>query len=113
MQLPNAENARVDREKVTEYLLNRMHPDGAGKAVFFERLGFCAEQWQVLAEALRQHAEHRVADFVESEYGMRYAVDGAIETPCGRRPWVRSVWIIEKGGRQPRLVTAHPVQKLP
>ena len=109
MKLPNAENARVDRDKVIGYLLNRAHPDGAGKAAFFERFGFSTEKWQLLADALRQHGQHPVVNSVESEYGIRYTVDGEIETPDGRRPTVRSVWIVEQGGKRPRLVTAHPL----
>ena len=33
---------------------------------------------------------------VESEYGTRYSVDGLLETPDSRNPYVRTVWIIEK-----------------
>lgn len=43
MNLPNAKDARVDRVKIVGYLLNREHPDGSGKAAFFERFGFTAE----------------------------------------------------------------------
>jgi len=35
MRLPNAHFAVVDREKITEYLLNSEHPDNGGKAAFF------------------------------------------------------------------------------
>jgi len=34
MKLPHASAALVDREKITEYLLNREHPDNGGKADF-------------------------------------------------------------------------------
>jgi len=53
MRLPNAEDARVDREKLTDYLLCVSHPDGASKAEFFARLGFRLEDWAALADALR------------------------------------------------------------
>jgi hypothetical protein len=56
MRLPNAERALVEREKVESYLLNPAHPDNGGKASFFISLGFCADKWPVLAEALRQLA---------------------------------------------------------
>jgi hypothetical protein len=52
MKLPNAENAIVEHEKITDYLLNAAHPDNGGKAVFFEALGFGREEPQALAEAL-------------------------------------------------------------
>ncbi len=48
---------------------------------------------------------------VDSPYGKRYSVDGAIETPDNRqpRPKVRTVWILETGVETLRLITAHPV----
>lgn len=53
LNLPNAHLAIVDREKITDYLLNPAHPDNGGKAKFFLGLAFTAEQWQAFAEALR------------------------------------------------------------
>lgn len=111
MKLPNAERACVDREKLTDYLLCFSHPDGGSKAEFFARFGFRVEDWQVLAEALRRHgADNDVVNTVDSAYGPRYAVDGPLETPDGRNPLVRTVWIIEKGSAGPRLITAHPLE---
>ena len=108
MLLPGAHQARVDQKKVIEYLLNREHPDGQSKAEFFQRFGFRSESWQVLAEALRNHAvEHAVSKTVESAYGTRYLVEGPLPTPDGRRPNVRTVWVVEKGTSIPRLVTAY------
>jgi len=68
----------------------------------------------MLAAALKAQARsHAVASMVESSYGKRYSVDGAIETPDNRqpRPTVRTVWILETGSRAPRLITAYPVQE--
>ena len=111
MRLPNAERARVDREKLTDYLLCVSHPDGGSKAEFLARFGFRVDDWEVLAEALRRHGAHSdVVNSVDSAYGMRYAVDGPLETPDGRKPLVRTIWIIEKGSARPRLITAHPLE---
>ncbi|MDO9318039.1 MAG: DUF4926 domain-containing protein [Gammaproteobacteria bacterium] len=38
--LSNADKARVDKSKITEYLLSPSHPDGWSKAKFFSSLGF-------------------------------------------------------------------------
>jgi len=46
---------------------------------------------------------------VRSEYGVRYCVEGPIETPSGVRPNIRTVWIIEEGVSEPRLITAYPI----
>jgi hypothetical protein len=101
----------VDRRKIEDYLLCRSHPDGWGKADFFERFGFTVERWKILAEALRRHGQaYNVTNKVESAFGVRYSVDGLLETPDGRNPMVRTVWIIERGAVIPRLITAHPLE---
>jgi hypothetical protein len=50
-----------------------------------------------------------VVKIVSSEYGVSYCVEGPIETPCSVRPNIRTVWIIEEGASEPRLITAYPV----
>ncbi len=107
--MPNACQAIVQRNKIVDYLLNDSHADGAAKADFFRRFGFDKIQWETLAKALTRHgASGKVAKEVASIYGTRYSVDGCLETPEGRNPVVRTVWIIEKGATRPRLITAHP-----
>lgn len=112
MKLPNANRARVDKEKILNYLLCREHPDGGSKAKFFKRFGFDRGEWELLADALRRHAEdHEVAKMVETGYGRRYIINGTIRTADGRNPVVRTVWVIDEGSELPRLVTAHPIEK--
>jgi hypothetical protein len=110
IEIPSHLNLRVDQAKVTEYLLS--HSNGRGKAAFFLGFGFRVEAWEVVAEALKQHARcNPVATTVDSRYGTRYSINGALPTPSGKRPKVRSVWILEIGSRELRLVTAHPIQE--
>ena len=112
MKIPRIVQARIDRNKIEEYLLSESHPDGWGKARFFMSFGFTPRQWRVFAEALRRHGEMcPVAAWGESEYGKRYVVDGPLKTPDGRSPNIRTVWIIETGETIPRLVTAHPLPR--
>ena len=111
MKLPNVGEAQIDREKITGYLLSTLHPDGAGKAAFFSSFGFRADDWAAFARALQQHAlRHDVLSVIESPYGKRYVVEGDLETPGGRSPTVRTVWIIDKGSTNPRLITAYPIE---
>lgn len=111
MKLPHADHLRVDREKVTDYLLSAAHAEGAGKAEFFCRFGFRIENWESLAASLRKHgSSHTVVKTVVSSHGVRYAVEGELESPDGRNPRVRTVWIVEKGSTAPRLVTALPIE---
>jgi hypothetical protein len=71
--------------------------------VFFASFGFAADRWQVLAEALRNHAAtHPISSIAPSRYGTKYRVDGPLLCPGGR-------WIIDAGTDRPRLVTAHPL----
>jgi len=39
----------------------------------------------------------------------RYEVDGPLNTPAGRTPYVRTVWQLDHGEVAPRLITAYPV----
>ena len=109
MNLPNAQQARIEREKITNYLLSTNNLDGQSKAKFFSQFGFSIEQWQILADALRDHgASHNVVNTDKTDYGIKYIIDGPLETPDGRNPYVRTVWQIDKGSDYPRLVTAYP-----
>ena len=109
MNLPNASLALVEREKITEYLLNREHPDNGGKADFFIALGFSLNEWEMLAESLRLVAIlSEVSRSMESPHGKKYIVDGEIQTPSGKTPKVRTVWIVDAGESIARLVTAYP-----
>jgi hypothetical protein len=114
VRLPNCEQAIVAREKITEYLLSTVHEDGASKAGFFARFGFSPEAWEAVAQALREHAcAHDVAGVTTNEHGTRYRIEGTIDAPDGRRPYVRSIWIIEPEGDTPRFVTAYPLRRHP
>ena len=88
MKLPNAENAVVEREKITEYLLNPTHRYGASKARFFGAFGFRAEEWRTFAEALRElgrdHDVTRVDDWIWSALrGGWRVVSARWPTPVG------------------------------
>lgn len=110
MELPNADQAQVDSTKITDYLLSSAHPDGGNKAAFFAAFGFRVEEPEVLRQALLKHgATQRVANVVESRYGMRYIVEGALEAPDGRNPIIRTIWILAHESGAPRLITAYPV----
>lgn len=111
MNLPNASNARVEREKIISYLLNARHPSGSSKASFFAQFGFVPEQWESFAEALQQHGSSRpVSRVTETGFGPRYAVEGRIFTPDGRNPNIRTIWQMDNGELAPRLITAYPLE---
>jgi hypothetical protein len=110
--LPNAENAVVGRGKVVNYLLSATHPEGRSKARFFSSHGFTPSEWERLATALVAHAAaHGVMESEVTSFGIRYIVEGRLQTPSGRRPIVRVVWFVQKGRDVPELVTAYPMRR--
>lgn len=112
MKLPYAAKARVDRRKIVNYLLSPSHPDGASKAKYFGAFGYRPNQWEKFASALKRHGAHGVVgSSVDSKYGTRYSVDGLLDAPDGRRPRVRTVWILARRSKAPRLITAYPIQE--
>jgi hypothetical protein len=109
MKLPNANKAIVQREKIVDYLLNPAHPDNSGKAEFFETLGFRRKEWETLAAAflaLARQAE--VAQSMKSPHGQKYVIVGRVESPGGKSPLVKTIWIVDSGVETARLVTAYP-----
>ena len=101
----------VEERKVLGYLLNSGHPDGAPKARFFHAAGYDTQRWRSLAESLKLHAtNNEVANSVESFFGKKFVVEGPMDTAREGAPGVRivSVWIVERGSAEARLVTAYP-----
>ena len=109
MKLPNANKAMVEPEKIVDYLLNRAHPDNSGKAVFFEALGFRRKEWKTLAAAFLALARQAaVAQNMKSPHGQKYVIIGRTESPGGKSPLVKTIWIVDRGVETARLVTAYP-----
>jgi hypothetical protein len=108
MELLITQRLRVDEAKIVGYLLS--HSNGHGKAAFFLRFGFLPGAWIAMAEALKQQAlSNPVVTAVDSPYGTRYSVDGELQTPSGRLPRVRTVWMLESDSDEFRLITAYPI----
>lgn len=108
-KLPHAEAAYVERAKIVSYLLNSAHRDGRGKSEFFRHVGFTEALWLALADGLRRVAQANcVKEAVTTEFGINYVIEGELETPVGRRVWVRTVWEITPERPAPRLITAYP-----
>lgn len=112
MKLPNAEQAIVASRKITHYLLDPTNPDGADKADFFLSFGFHPERWEVFAVALKAHGiNYEVREIRETDRDIRYGIVGAIETPDGRNPRIKTVWQIMRNDAVPRFITAHPYRR--
>lgn len=111
MKLPIYENAAIPKTKIADYLLSLSHRDGRSKAKFFLRFGFSQDQWEELAKALKKHAAtNEVFKMERTHFGMRYVVEGKLESPDGRNPRIRSIWFIENDASKPSFVTAYPLK---
>ena len=101
--MPNKEAAFVEEEKLG-YLFR-----GKNKGGYFLGLGFSQRSPEVLRDALLRHArENRVEEVTETNYGIKYNLAGELMSPDGRNPRTRTIWQIDRGDWQPRLVTAYP-----
>jgi hypothetical protein len=110
MTLPEAENASVDLVKLTGYLLSESHPIGRSKAKFFRGIGFDESNAMLLQDRVMEIARREtVVQSIASHHGMKYVVDGVIQTPLGSRVKLRTIWIVDKGRQHPRFVTAYPL----
>ena len=111
MRLPNAENSYIPPAKILNYLLADDHPKGGSKADFFVRFGFNRTQWHLLEQVLLAHGRnHEVVATDETQHGLIFVIHGTIQTPDGRNPWIRIVWMIDHGYDSPRFVTAYPLE---
>ena len=112
MYLPNVRHAEVAESKIVDYLLSATHPEGRDKANFFLRFGFSPDHWEEFADALKRHAAtHEVTNTIATLSGLRYQVEGALKSPDGRNPRIRTIWQIDTGSLIPRLITAYPARR--
>ncbi len=109
MPLPNRLQAYIPSEKLRAYLLSAIHAVGKAKATFFRALGFNETNVDLLEDRLLTLAHNALApEVVSSPHGVKYVIEGVLETPRGTAPRIRTVWILETGEAAPRFVTAYP-----
>lgn len=111
MPIPNAHQAIIPPEKLSEYLLNPLHPVGGPKASWFLMLGYQTEVPELLAaDLLRIVGSSDDFDSLPDSFGVKYVIRGVLRTPSGRLVPLQSIWMIEKGSDVPRLVSAYPAR---
>ena len=110
MKLPNSEKAYIPPIKLTAYLLSETHSVGRSKARLLRSLGFNENNVSLLKQGLIAiaHSED-VKEVISSPHGVKYIIEGLLQTPVGGSIRIRTIWIIEKGQERPRFVTAYPV----
>jgi hypothetical protein len=109
LQLPNRENAYIQPQKITGYLLSESHSVGKSKAKFLREVGFNETSVNLLEQELLTLARFQeVAESSSTSHGKKYVIVGLINTPFDRQVTVLTVWIIDAGEVNPRFVTARP-----
>lgn len=108
MKLPFLEQALVPDAKLTQYLLDPLHPKGRSKAAFFLGHGFSSDRPDELRQALLEVAARTDMEEVVYEYGVKYTGVALIRTPRGTEVAVRTVWVLLDLLPPPFFVTAYP-----
>lgn len=105
--LENARRALIDQRKLTDYVLNPVHPRGRDKArIFKSSLGYDRASCAGLIEQIRRAILRHEAIFVRQDrYGRHYRVDLTLTGPRGTAR-VRTGWLYDRGSDVPRLTTA-------
>jgi hypothetical protein len=111
VKLPHFENAYIPEAKIVKYLLNLSSENGKAKAKFFLAFGFKPEAWEIFADMLKEHAATHDVTRIDKRppFGTHYVIEGVLNTPDGRNPSVRVVWIVDENDDTPRLVSAYPM----
>lgn len=103
----------IDSRKLSDYLLNPAHPEGATKAQYLSEMGYNQENYHILESDLRnQHLNRDVQSGKVSNYGVKYEIIAPLIGPNGEKRLVRSVWMIRKNDTFARLITLIPEKKL-
>ena len=108
----SARDAIIPADKLRDYLLSTIHPDGRGKAQYLGRLGYSQDAFGRLDADLREQVLSLEAQPGRaSRYGEKYEILGSLTGPNGNTAWVRTIWIVLTGETAPRLVTLIPAEK--
>jgi hypothetical protein len=110
--IPNMDQAVIPMAKITDYLLSDTHPIGRSKAAFFRGCGFSVDQPDVVIGALKKHAKTHGAYSKPTSFGLKYIVDGEMDTPARGAVCICAIWFIEIGASHPVFVTAYPFKKV-
>jgi hypothetical protein len=111
LKLPNWEQAYIQPQKLTGYLLSETHDVGRSKAKLLRAFGFNGENVAMLEQELLQITQtQEVQETIATPHGIKYVIDGMIQTPQGKSLQLRTVWIVDTGQTEPRFVTARPLK---
>ena len=97
--------ADIPQEKLQNYLLVLLSKDD--KSQFLAQAGYVADNWQQLAQDLREQIlSLKATPTQETQYGKKYVISGDLTGPNGRALRVKTIWIVTS--RSTRFVTLFP-----
>ena len=106
------ETLSIATPKVTGYLINLDHERGGPKARFFMGFDFGPDRPTELMDALLEHGDmNEIVTTITNAEATVYTVEGAITSPDGRNPRVRTVWQVDAGSNVARFITAVPLSR--
>lgn len=102
--------------KVTDYLLNPTHRDGAPKCRFLAAFGFGPGNPHDLFRALFDHGrQNQFRRFVPAHQAVKLYFEGPLAAVRGPDPHVRTVWQVDDAdqSRTARFITLKPLPRPP
>ena len=110
MDLPGAEHGYIPTSKLQDYILSEQHPIGRFKSKLFRAWGFHEMNLHLLKQGLLSIAQTgAVKEHTTFPFGIKYVIDGRLQTPQGRSIPLRTVWMVDKEQTRPRFLTAYPL----
>lgn len=108
MQLPNAESALIDIDKLRNYSLNSQHDRSKHKARLFTAiLGLGIHDADLLQALILEAIQiYEALPTNQDQYGQRYSLDFPV-TRNQQIATVRSTWIIRPTEALPRLTSCY------
>ena len=100
--------------KVTDYLLNPDHKEGAAKCRFLATFGFEPSNPGDLTRALFDHSQTgHFRGFVPARQAMKLYFEGPLAAMEGLDPQVRTVWQVDEAdaSRTARFITLKPLPR--
>ena len=109
MKIQNIDRAVVSPDKIKNYLLSLSHPVGRFKAIYFNKLGYSLDNWEILVDAFIDILHNnKPKKLIKTDFGVKYEVSGKINGKQNKKYKIITVWIIIKGTNYPKFITAYP-----
>jgi hypothetical protein len=108
MKLPFQNNLVIDDNKISNYLLDVLHPSGKDKAEFFISHKCTVELLKELL--LKQASDENYSQKIITPFGEKYILESIVLLPDLTPFNLRSVWIVRINENFTNFVTAYPVK---